>query len=175
MKAKSSMVRALQKAQGWEAETWECKLSILLERLDIYREEVREFTLKNNTPEEDAEWLKLARGEVKKTAGAVGVLIAQELLKGNDDVLLSVSNGFKNLKKGKPWDPSKKRSDKAERVLCGLFRYEFQNDRKPTRKELAEFVGLSRADVSDAVTLMRIEDRLSDGRQERHKKARPKP
>jgi len=174
MKAKSHLSKALQKAQGWKPESWEAKLSNLLESLDTYREEVREFTLKAKTKEEDELWLKLTKREVRKRAGALGVLIAQELLKGNDDVLLCVSEGWRNLKKGKPFNPSRKRSDKAERVLNGAFMHWAQNGRKPTRKELAELVGLSRADTSEAVTLMGIEDRLLDGRQERHKKARRK-
>ena len=171
MKAKSSIAKALQKAQGWETETWECKLSILLDWLDYCRESVSFYTLRKNTPEEDSELLKSCRDDVREAAVAVGALIAQELAKGNDEVLLSVSDGWKNLKKGKPWNPSKHRSDKAERVICGLHKYAFQNDHKPTRKELADFVGLSRADVSEAIKLMGIEDSLSDGRQERHKKA----
>lgn len=175
MKAKSSMIRARQIAEGWKPESWEAKLSSLLESLDTYREEVREFTLKAKTPEEDKLWLKLAKRLVREKAGALGVLIAQELLKGNDDVLLCVSEGWKNLKKGKPFNPSRKRSDKAVRVLNGAFMYRAYNGRKPTRKELAEYVGLSRADTSEAVTLMGIEDRLSDGRQERHKKGRKAP
>jgi hypothetical protein len=174
MKAKSSMVSALQKAQGWETETWECKLSELLERLDTCREDVRCHTLRKNTPEEDPELLKFCRDEVIAAAVDVGMLITQELIKGNDDVLLSVSDGWKNLKKGKPWNPSRYRSNKAERVICGLFNYEPKNGRKPTRKEFAKLVGLSRSDVSEAITLLGIEDRFSDGRQERHKQARRK-
>jgi len=174
MKAKSSMGSAWLIAKGWETGSWESKLISCLDWLEFHRSLIIIIEGKKNTTEEDAARLKLTKREVKKIAVAVGALIAQELVKGNDDVLQSVSNGFKNLKKGKPWNPSKKRSDKVMRVFEGVIEFEALNYRKPTRKELAEFVGLSPADTSAAITLMGIEDQLLDGRQERHKKARRK-
>lgn len=178
MKTESCMRLASLKALGYkEGWTWELSLRFNLGWLDRFRDDVRELTVKKNTPawcEEDAKYLKLCRDAIREFAGRIGVLVAKELQKGNDEVLLCVADGWKNMRKGKPWDPSKHRSDKVLRVWDGVRDFEPKYGRKPTRKELAEFVGQSRADTSYAIRLMGIEDRLLDGRQERHKKARRK-
>jgi hypothetical protein len=174
MKAKSSLGQAAKKAQGWKSDSWESKLCFLLKELNTFRAEVRDLKLESKTAENKA-FLKTAKRLVRERAGSVGVLIAQELLKGNDEVLRMAHEGLQNIRKGKAFMPSKSRSEKAMRVLHAVFFFTVESGRKPTSSEIAEITELPRSTVSEAVKLIGIEDRLSDGRQERHKKARLKP